>query len=367
MNHKGREGRRDGARRVSEPGPFGFRSGSVSFVTLVAKILVAFVALPGCRDGGQGKATKVSAPRLRFEPARLDLGRGVQDQEMRGMVRVHNDGTAALALGTIAASRFCSGRSDASSLAPGASTALVVTCRSDLYGPLREGLDVHSNDPGLPTATLQIVAEVEPLLAFDAPTIELAMPFGEARAREVHLVGVLADQARPRLDEKPAADTEIAALPSAPGQPRGYRVRCLGRKVGSNAGNLVVTTGLDRPRQVAIPYACKVKGTLEVSPTNPFFNLKVSGDKAVRITVRSTQPDFEIQSVRVTDGPFAARFEHAEDDATYRIDVSVLGDRIEDEARAVTGTLLIVSNDRTEPHKEVPLFGSGRINKVVQP
>jgi hypothetical protein len=306
-------------------------------------------------------------PRLRFEPARLDLGRGVQDQEMRGTVRIANPGAAALEIASVTASRFCTGRTDATSIPPGGSASISVLCRSDLYGPLREGLDVHTNDPALPTASLQLVAEVEPLLAFDAPAVELAMPFGEERTREVHLVGVLAEQARPRLDEKPAPDTEIVALPSAPGQPRGYRVRCLGRKVGSNAGNLVVTTGLDRPRQVAIPYACKVKGTLEVSPTNPFFNLKVSGDKAVRITVRSTQTDFQVQSVRVTDGPFAARFEHAEDDATYRIDVRVLDDRIEDEARTAMGTLLIVSNDRTEPRKEVPLFGSGRINKVRAP
>jgi hypothetical protein len=123
----------------------------------------------------------------------------------------------------------------------------------------------------------------------------------------------------------------------------------------------------ERPREVAIPYACKVKGTLEVSLTNPFFNLKVSGDKAVRITVSSTQPGFEIQAVRVTVGPFVARFEHAEDDNTYRIDVSVRADRIADEARSAVGTLLIVSNDRSEPRKEMPLFGSGRINKVPRP
>jgi hypothetical protein len=74
-----------------------------------------------------------------------------------------------------------------------------------------------------------------------------------------------------------------------------------------------------------------------------------------------------VQSVRITEGPFAAKFEHAEDDNTYRIDVTVLKDRILDEARAATGTLIIVSNDRTEPRKEVPLFGTGRVNKVTAP
>jgi hypothetical protein len=83
--------------------------------------------------------------------------------------------------------------------------------------------------------------------------------------------------------------------------------------------------------------------------------------------VKSSQPKFEVQSVRVLEGPFAARFEHAEDDNTYSVDVTVLGDRIDDEARAATGTLLIVSNDRTEPRREVPLFASGRINKAPAP
>lgn len=64
---------------------------------------------------------------------------------------------------------------------------------------------------------------------------------------------------------------------------------------------------------------------------------------------------------------FAVRFEHAEGDNTYRIDVSVRSDRVDDEARAAVGTLLIISNDRTEPRREVPLFGSGRINKIAAP
>ena len=35
---------------------------------------------------------------------------------------------------------------------------------------------------------------------------------------------------------------------------------------------------------------------LEVSPTDPFLNLKVSGDKAVRLTMKRSQPKFEVQS-----------------------------------------------------------------------
>jgi hypothetical protein len=329
-------------------------------------LLLALLLGSGCRRAGS-QAQPPPAPKLRFVPDHLDLGPGVQDQASRGTVTVRNDGTGVLEIAALDSSRFCSGRLDAPSLAPGGSARLVVTCRSDLWGPLREGIDVHSNDPARPTATLHIVGHITPLYAFDVPTVELDLSFGEERSREVHLVGTLAAQARPRLVGPAATDTEIVPLPAPAGSARGYRIRCLGRKVGANAGNLVVATGLSRPQEVAIPYTCKVKGTLEVSPANPFFNLKVSGDKAVRLMVKSSQPRFEVQSVRVLAGPFAARFEHAEDDNTYRVDVTVLGDRIADEARSAVGTLLIISNDRAEPRREVPLFGSGRINKVTVP
>jgi hypothetical protein len=329
-------------------------------------IIVLLAALGGCR-GDRGTPPPVPAPRVRFEPARLELGRGDQDEELRGAVTVRNVGTAPLVIGRIESSRFCAGRIGVETIAPGVATDLAVTCRSDLHGPLREGIDLRPTDPSLAVATLQIRAEITPRLAFDVPAVDLSMPFGEERSLEVHLVGRLAERSRPRLIEAAGADSDISPIPPAPGRGPGYRIRCRGRKVGSNGGNLVVATGLDQPAEVAIPYVCKVQGTLEVSPSNPFFNLKVSGDKAVRLSVRSSQPGFEVQAVRVTSGPFAARFEHAEDDGTYRVDVAVLNERIADETRALTGTLLIVSNDRTEPRKEVPLFGSGRINKVAVP
>jgi hypothetical protein len=329
-------------------------------------LLASALLAGGCR-GGKGEAPSPPAPRLRLAPERLELGRMVQEQESHGTVTVNNDGAAVLHIGGVAPSRFCAGRIEPAAIAPGQSANLVVTCRSDLHGPLREAIDIRSFDPRLPVATLQIVGEVTPLFAFDLPVVELAMPFGEERSQDVHLVGTLAAEARPRLTGAAAPDSEILPLPAPSERARGYRVHCLGRKVGANAGNLVVATGLPRPAEIAIPYACNVAGTLQVEPTNPYFNLKVSGDKAVRITVRSSQPGFEVRSVRVTDGPFAARFAHGEDDDTYHIDVTVLNERIADETRAIAGTLLIESNDRTEPRKEVPLFGSGRINKVAAP
>jgi hypothetical protein len=72
----------------------------------------------------------------------------------------------------------------------------------------------------------------------------------------------------------------------------------------------------------------------------------------VRITVHRTQPGFEGRAVRVSDGPFA----DAEADNTYVIDVAAQNARLDADAHAATGALVISSNDRREPRKEVPLF-----------
>ncbi len=295
------------------------------------------------------------------------MGPAVQDEIVRKTVVIRNEGGANLEVGPVDSSRFCSGTLNAHVIEPGKAAELAVTCRSDLYGSLREGIDIHSNDANLPVVTLRLVADVTPLLAFDMPSVQLQMPFGEERTAEVRLVGALLDKAHIRLKSSPPPDVDVVPSSPEPNRVRSYRVHCRGHLVGTNSGNIIIATGLERPKEVAIPVACIVTGTLKLAPTNPYFNLKISGDRAVRITARSSQPNFEIHAVHITDGPFAARFEHAEDDNAYHIDVTVVKDRIDDEARSAAGTLLIVSNDRTEPEKKVPLFASGRVNKVAAP
>jgi hypothetical protein len=229
---------------------------------------------------------------------------------------------------------------------------------------MREGLVIHSNDPNTPKTSIQLLANVTPLLAFDTQNIDLKMFFGEERAQEVRLVGTLVDEARVKLKDKGIADVDIEPLPAETGKGIGFRIHCRGRKVGMNVGNLFITTGLDRPKEIAMPYACKVGGTLEVNPTNPYFNLKVSGAKAVTIDVRSSQSNFEVLAVHVAEGPFAASFEHAPNGPSFLVKVTVLDDHIDDETRGITGKLVVVSNDRTEPQKEIPLFAMGQVNRA---
>jgi hypothetical protein len=131
-----------------------------------------------------------------------------------------------------------------------------------------------------------------------------------------------------------------------------------------HTGNLIVSTGLARPKEIAMPYACKVAGTLEISPTNPYFNLKLPGPKLVSIEVRSSQPGFAVRGARVLEGPFAASVQGPLSDNAFRIQVRVLEDRVIDDSRGTLGKLMVFSNDRTEPQKEIPLFGFGKLNSA---
>jgi hypothetical protein len=102
-----------------------------------------------------------------------------------------------------------------------------------------------------------------------------------------------------------------------------------------------------------------------VEPSNPYFNLHVSGDRATTITVSSSHPGFAVKSASVTEGPFSATLEKPNSDGSNPITVRVKNNQISDEARSATGKLLIQSNDPREPSKEIPLFGFGKINKVA--
>jgi hypothetical protein len=293
----------------------------------------------------------------------------VQDETIRRRFALSNVGGQPLQIEGVDPSRFCRGSIEPRLIQPGGKGQLDVICRSDLYGPIKERLTIRSNDPESKQTKVELVANITPLLAFDTSVIDLKLPFGEERSQEIRLVGTMLDRARIKRREEAVKveDVELVPLRDGAGRTNGFRVRCKGRKPGTNVGNLIVTTGLERPAEIAVSYACKVAGTLEVSPTNPYLNLKVSGPKWVDISVRSSQPGFEVLSAHVTEGPFIASFEHGDAEGQYRVKVTALDRRIGEDARAVTGKLLIISNDRTEPKKQLEIFGFGRVNRSEVP
>lgn len=298
-----------------------------------------------------------AAPRLQLQ-ARIDLGSLAEETPTRGTVRLRNDGEAPLRIADVERSRFCTGTAGAATLAPGASTPLVIACRSDLAGPLRERVVVVSNDPRQPRQEVEIAGTVVPVLALDVPAVDLATPFGQPRSVETRLVGTRAREARLILPASPPPELALALLPEAPGRPRGLRVTCLGRPAGRRVGHLELGTSLDRPARIGLSWSCRVAGTLTVTPDNLYFDLGDRRQHARVIDVRSTQAGFAIRSARVTRGPFVAARDPA---VPSRVTVVVDAGRVAPDAHGVTGSLVITSNDRTEPRKEIPLLGFGRL------
>jgi hypothetical protein len=327
-------------------------------------LVVVLVGWGACRGAAKPsdsvEAAAAAGPRLKLALSRLELGAMVQDQVVRKSIAMVNTGTRPLTIERIAASMFCSGTAEPNALAPGARGEVRVTCRSDTHGSMREQLTIHSNDPQAPQTPIQLVAEVTPLLGFDARLIDRELPFGATTFQDVRLVGTLVDKSKVQFQSPDLADVAVSSLPAQLGEASGFRVLCKGRKVGRNTGDLHFSTGLPRPNSLTLPYICKVEGTLSVTPTNPYFNLKEPGAKAQFVEVRSSQPGFKIESVEIREGPFQASVEPGN---PTRVKVMVAQERIAPETRGVTGTLVIHSNDRTEPRKEIPLFGMGRINR----
>jgi hypothetical protein len=230
-----------------------------------------------------------------------------------------------------------------------------VACKANVPGPLRVSLPLRANDR--PAGELSVEAEVEPLLAFDRAVVELAPPFGEERSAEVRLRGTRAKEARLSPAAAPPPSVTASVLPGDAGMGEGVRVVARGDAVGTHVGSLRYATGLAEPREVSLSYVVKVTGTLEVSPTNPVLELGGKGPHRVVVKVTSTQPGFVVSRAEVLEGPFTARVRRAE--GGFDVEVTALESKLLPGARGVNGRLRIVSNDRTEGAKEVPLFGLG--------
>jgi hypothetical protein len=175
----------------------------------------------------------------------------------------------------------------------------------------------------------------------------------------VHVQGALAAQAKLTLDSAGEAGIEVTPLPTTNGAGAALRLRVKGKKVGVHVGSIAFSTNLPRPRQLSLPYSCEVTGSLAVTPSTPYFDLKAPGAQVRQISVRSSQSGFAVRGVRVEEGPFSASFTRSATSGEYTVTVAVEPARMQSDARGTLGRLLILSNDRAEPEKELPLFAFG--------
>jgi hypothetical protein len=331
--------------------------------------VVAAVALllPACRKAppkgepmlAPASASAEAAPGAALVPLvaqpKHDFGHVTQGDTLRHAFAAHNTTSAALSLEDTLEVLGCAAVAAPGVLEPGGRGKLEVTCRASVPGPLRISLPFRAN--GRPAGELSLVAEVEPLLAFDRAVVDLTVPFGEERSAEVRLRGKHAKEARLTPAAAPPPGLEATVLRGDAETHEGVAVRAHGRAVGTHVGSLRYATGLDEPREVSLSYVVKVTGTLTVSPTNPVLELSGSGPKRVVVKVTSTQPGFVVTRAEVLEGPFTAKVRRGKDG--YDVEISALEAKLVPGARGVNGRVRILSNDRAEGVKELPLFALG--------
>ena len=100
------------------------------------------------------------------------------------------------------------------------------------------------------------------------------------------------------IEESGGAELVLQRSSSDDGAPSGTHaiaVRARGGAPGVQVGNLVFSTGLDRPREISIPYSYKVVGTLR-SPRATLTSTCASQVPKVRfLDVASSQPGFALR------------------------------------------------------------------------
>jgi hypothetical protein len=319
----------------------------------------------GREGSGTAKASASTrdAVHFRIEPARVDFGTLTLGETATRAVTVTNRTSTPLVLGTAGTLGPCRWTLPAPVPARGSASA-ELSCSWMTAGAVGERLDVTATDQPQDHQLIEISAHVEPLLGFEPNYVDFELDFGERATREVRLFGKLAD------DESVAiagtGDDLVSAVLHRVRAPRGatLQIECRGDRVGMHAGSIRFALPKGSGPDAALSWGCKVKGTLTVEPATPYFNLRQSGDRATTVIVKSTKPGFKVLGARVTEGPFLADVRPRLPSGEYAIIVKVRNRLVPDEARAVTGTLLVTSNDETEPRKSIPLFGMGHVNKV---
>lgn len=207
----------------------------------------------------------------------------------------------------------------------------------------------------------------QPAVAFERDVLALKLAFGTRASARMAVLGPRASAARlvPRAATHPAVKARVMAPDAVLAVDVTAAKEESGLPVGMHVGNIVVDTGLPEAPTLTLPYSIRVTGTLDVSPTNPYFNLRDPAAHARTIIVRSTAAEpaaFAVTEAKVLSGPFTATVEKV-GPSLFHVQVRVRPNDVPGDDRGVVGRLVIVSNDPTEPAKEIPLAAFGRLDR----
>jgi hypothetical protein len=319
----------------------------------------------------EAEAGKGGAPKIEFAATTHDFGKVSEGENVKFAFKVTNKGKAPLTIDNVRTSCGCTAATPKDkNIAPGGASEIAVSFDSrGRPGKNRKVITVSSNDPTAATSRLEIIADVEPTLAFEARHVRLNPAYNEEQVKEVRLVGKLAKGTTLTVKEVSEKGPEVEVLPPEADKPAGLRLKYKGKEVGTGAGRVLVTTSVEDPKELTLRYSWQVTGNIKVMPSRPYFDAERPGLKERLLTVTSSRPDFKLIDAKITAGPFKATKEKPADGGVgFAVRVVYTGEAAAaakpkppagkpgaEPPGGESGTLLIMSNDPIEPKKEVPL------------
>jgi hypothetical protein len=287
-------------------------------------------------------------------------------QPLRFALAVRNDGGETARALRVETDGDCVAKFARDVVPPGESTALEIVCESQTYGPYQRRVTLLSNARESPK--LELTATIEPTLAFERPTLELKTTFGASASGEMPIVGTRSRENRLALGALAGEGVSAELLPASSARPPKVRLTLDGKRVGTRVGQVAVKSDFAGRPEITLLFRATVDGTLRVEPENPYLNLRFEAGRKLSLTVTSSQPGFSISEVKVLEGPFTATLVPTPVIGGARtIEVRVALDEVSRETRGANGRLLIRSNDRSEPAREVPLFALGKPGAADHP
>jgi hypothetical protein len=280
-------------------------------------------------------------------------------QPLRFDLAVRNDGGETARALRLVTESDCASKLARDVVHPGEVTTLEIVCEPPTYGRYQRRVTLLSSAGE--SSQLELTATIEPTLAFERPTLELKTTFGASASAEMAIVGTRNRESSLALGALAGEDVSVALLPASSAVPPKVRLTLDGKRVGTRVGQVTVASDFAKRPEIVLHFRTTVDGTLRVEPETPYLNLRFEEGRKVALTVTSSQPGFSISRVEVLEGPFTARLVPSplvRGRALIEVRVALAG--VSSETRGVNGRLLIRSNDRSEPVREVPLFALGK-------